>query len=394
MIVRFVLRGEVFPRTILDPAMVLILIQVFATCLLVPDLLFSLPKVTGVLFGILVFYALVTLLTDKRIIKTGLFAFLFGGTFFSMIGLMGINWDYDSLVFSLARLLGIHLDKTVYTRQVIPFLERMIPRVDFRLPGAEMGFNGNAIGGAIILVFPVILALFLPYLRKKTLYSRIWEQKSAVFLLFLGLMTISGVLFLTLSVASWAALSISLWIIFFSKKWKAVTAIVLVSAVFLSFLIFPAKISRFASTVGNELDPEKIEYRIKWWNIAVQSIREHPLFGVGMNRMRLHKDIGYKRAHVHNQYLQTAAELGLPALFAYLALLGGVFFMCVTIQRRAGKDWIKRAALGLGSGQLAFGLFGLIDAIPLGAKVGIFFWLSLALIIALYKQEEHKVADG
>jgi len=392
LLFRLVSQKTVFPETFLSWPLLLLLIQVFATCLIVPDLMFSLPKITGIIFGILFFYALFALLKNEKVLKRGLLAFVFGGIFFSLFGLLGINWDYDSLVFSVARLIGIPLDKTAYTREVIPALEKMIPRVNFSLPGAETGFNGNAIGGAIILVFPVILALFLPYLRKKTQESRIWEHKTAIFFLLLGLVILSGVLFLTLSVACWAALALSLWIIFFSKKWKAITAVALFSAILLFLLFFPAKVSRFGSTIKNELDPEKVEYRIKWWNVAVQSIREHPLFGVGANRIRLHRDIGYERAHVHNQYLQTAAELGMPALAAYLALLAGIFLMCLRIWRKAEKSWIKKAAMGLGCGQLAFGLFGLVDAIPLGAKVGIFFWLSLALIAALYKQEKLKVA--
>ncbi|TET70287.1 MAG: hypothetical protein E3J56_08305 [Candidatus Aminicenantes bacterium] len=42
------------------------------------------------------------------------------------------------------------------------------------------------------------------------------------------------------------------------------------------------------------------------------------------------------------------------------------------------------AALGLGCGQMAHFIFGMADSIPLGAKVGIFFWFSLGLIAAMY----------
>jgi len=52
-------------------------------------------------------------------------------------------------------------------------------------------------------------------------------------------------------------------------------------------------------------------------------------------------------------------------------------------------DWLQliavaAAARGLGAGQLAFFIFGPGDAVPLGAKPGILFWISLATIASLY----------
>lgn len=46
---------------------------------------------------------------------------------------------------------------------------------------------------------------------------------------------------------------------------------------------------------------------------------------------------------------------------------------------------MRDAARGLGAGQLAFLIFAMGDAIPLGGKNGVFFWVSLALITGLYR---------
>ena len=69
---------------------------------------------------------------------------------------------------------------------------------------------------------------------------------------------------------------------------------------------------------------------------------------------------------------------------AYLAILIGAGFMCFDIWRKSNIGWMRMTALGLGCGQLAHLIFGMADSIPLGAKVGIFFWFSLALITAMY----------
>jgi hypothetical protein len=51
---------------------------------------------------------------------------------------------------------------------------------------------------------------------------------------------------------------------------------------------------------------------------------------------------------------------------------------------RQSPDRIYRAtAAGLGCGLIAHFVFGITDAIPIGAKVGIFFWIALALVVGL-----------
>lgn len=69
---------------------------------------------------------------------------------------------------------------------------------------------------------------------------------------------------------------------------------------------------------------------------------------------------------------------------AYLAILIGAGWMCLDVSKRAKTAWMRDAARGLGAGQLAFLIFGMGDAIPLGGKNGVFFWVSLALIAAMY----------
>ncbi len=384
-VLRIRIKKSLFPRTLLDWPLFLLLFQIFVSSLLVPDLFFSLPKISGVLLGVLLFYSLTAVLIDVDSIRLGTVAFLSGGAVFSIIGLLGINWDYDSLIFALARLFGIKMDKFIFYEKVIPALDSVIPRLKWNLPGAEQGFNGNAIGGIIILILPVCLVLVLSYFRRKDFAVRIISNRFFGGTLLLFLIVLASVLFLTLSIASWVALVLALWIVFVSKKGKAVTASVLVAAVCLFLLVFPSKTSKLWETVRTDLDPEKIDFRLRWWSIAVETIKDRPLFGVGMNRMRLHPEIGYEKSHVHNHFLNTAAELGIPGLLAYLALVIGSLYMCVKVFQNSGIHWMKSAAMGLGCGQIAHFLFGFIDSIPLGAKVGIFFWISLSMITVLYK---------
>jgi hypothetical protein len=45
-------------------------------------------------------------------------------------------------------------------------------------------------------------------------------------------------------------------------------------------------------------------------------------------------------------------------------------------------------ALGLGGGLLAHLLYGLMDAVALGAKPGVLFWMLLGLIVGLHRQAQ------
>jgi putative inorganic carbon (HCO3(-)) transporter len=91
----------------------------------------------------------------------------------------------------------------------------------------------------------------------------------------------------------------------------------------------------------------------------------------------------YDVAHAHNQLLHTGAELGLPGLIAYLAVLFVVAAMLVRTWRHTGDARLRWLAAGLGAGFLAFFMFGMADAIALGAKLGIVFWAALALAAAV-----------
>ena len=123
-------------------------------------------------------------------------------------------------------------------------------------------------------------------------------------------------------------------------------------------------------------------------------IAAFPLTGVGLNAFRSlmpllapssHVSPAIDVAHAHNIFLQTALDLGLPGLCAYLALLGVALANCVRIAN--GASPVRRdVALALAANIAAVHLFGLTDAVPLGAKVGLLFWISLGLVAALSRE--------
>jgi FlaA1/EpsC-like NDP-sugar epimerase len=65
-------------RTIIDLAIAVLAIQLFISCLVIADIEASLPKISGILYGILVFYALVRVLKSRRLIRAGIGVFIAG----------------------------------------------------------------------------------------------------------------------------------------------------------------------------------------------------------------------------------------------------------------------------------------------------------------------------
>ncbi len=361
-ICRWIVKKQPFERTALDWAVIILLIQVFTTSIIVPDLSFSLPKIAGVLLGVFFFYSIVALLISEKLIKWGIIGFLGSGLSLSIISVLGIRWDRE-----------------IYFAKMISNLEKIIPKIKWNLPGAEEGFNSNAIGGILILIIPLSLLFVLSYLKRKK-ENYLTPYGLLHFMLFIIILFVFSILlFFTMSKSSWIGLIISIWILLLSWKWKKWSLVLILLIVTFIFLLSPAKITQSINMIKKD-----IAVRETLWSVGASTISQNPLFGIGMNRIRQIPSIGYTHAHAHNHLVHTAAELGIPGLIAYLSILIAAAYMCFTIWRKSDIGWMRISALGLGCGQFAHLIFGMADSIPLGAKVGIFFWFSLGLITAIY----------
>ena len=149
------------------------------------------------------------------------------------------------------------------------------------------------------------------------------------------------------------------------------------------------------------LSLNSLQGRLEVWSRAIYGIQDFPFTGMGMNAFRKvvlvlyplftvspDVDIG----HAHNEFLQAALDLGIPGLIAFITLYIGAFWMLRGIWKNTvvGQDAIlsytRPLGLGLGGGLLAHMLYGLTDAVALGAKPGLLFWMLLGLIAGLYGQ--------
>ena len=127
--------------------------------------------------------------------------------------------------------------------------------------------------------------------------------------------------------------------------WKRMLALALPVALLLIALLAPASIrERFASMlIPGKLDSN--QHRIVTWRTGLEMIRAHPWFGLGPEEIKLQFD-RYVPAdiprplpegwygHLHNIYLQYAAERGIPTMLLMLWMLVQILWDCL---RRAWR---------------------------------------------------------
>jgi putative inorganic carbon (HCO3(-)) transporter len=154
--------------------------------------------------------------------------------------------------------------------------------------------------------------------------------------------------------------------------------------------------------------------RVEVWSRAIYGIQDFPFTGMGMNVFRKVLPVLYPLfsispemdiGHAHNEFLQAALDLGIPGLIAFIALYIGCFWMLADIWKSLSipsQDPYHRPVvtrllvLGLAGSLVAHLIFGLTDAVALGAKPGILFWMLLGLVTALHRQRQDNLTmnDG
>ncbi|MEE8584172.1 MAG: O-antigen ligase family protein [Acidobacteriota bacterium] len=349
----------------------MVLVSLFATF----DVAFSLPKVSGLILGVYVFFGLVRWTDRPERLALAAAAFCLGGAALALIGLVGTDWKDKFAIFQ--------------------GLERWLPTRLTGLPGAESGFNANAVGGSMILFLPL---LFLIARESRRGHARLSHttQRCVQAAAWTAVVLLTLVLVLSQSRGAWLGLTgasvILAWLRFRRVRRAGWVALPLAAAL---LLWYPSDLAEWlVGPSGGDLQSIGLNGRIEIWNRALFAIQDFPFIGMGMNAFRKAVPLlypffsvgpGKDIASAHNHVLQAALDLGIPGMVAYLALWSALARTLYEVWRFAQDRAYRILALGLAHGLLAQFIFQITDAIPLGAKVGIFFWIALGLAASLWK---------
>ena len=193
----------------------------------------------------------------------------------------------------------------------------------------------------------------------------------------------------------------------FAGRWRpqvfVIAALLLVTAVGFFFTITPQYVQdRLMTATPGELDADS-EARGTIWAVGWQMAKDHPWTGVGSDNYNevspdyLLTTPGIQRSDqiideaktIHNMYLQAFAELGVPGLILFLALLGfglNCTWQAIQAFMRNGDqrmEIISRALLVAMIGVMAAGFFS-------SHQFGKWFWFLFAfgpVLLALARRE-------
>jgi O-antigen ligase len=123
------------------------------------------------------------------------------------------------------------------------------------------------------------------------------------------------------------------------------------------------------------------------WNGGLHMIKAHPLFGVGLGNFKplvvQYESTEQKVQSVaHNSYIEIGAELGLPALGVFLALLIAAYLCLEKVRRqavRSGARLYEGAAAGIQSGLVGY----CVGAFFCTAQYEKLLWLLIGVSVCL-----------
>ncbi len=373
-LVNWLTKGRILPSTPFNLSIWLMLIMTVISLLFTFDPATSVPKIAVFLVGIAMFGSATYIARTQANGIWYIFAFVVAtGAMMALVGLFGTPWT------------GL-FEPLNLTRTSLPVAWQTVP-------GAIGGLvNTNELAGVLVWLAPLMVASTLGLRRPLWRKHRLWYVS---LLACTGL--VLGVLVATQSRGGIVALLAGILTVAFlmvRSRWRIVLAIltgVLAITSVLAIRSAPESSDIFSDTLG-------LDSRLEIWERGIDALTDYPITGVSFNGFRRVVHALYPTflvpesvdlAHAHNHLLQTALDLGIPGLVAYLAIwfLSGVLIWEAMgrLRRSRSSDHPYYSLLaGLGGSMIAGWTFGLVDAIALGARPSFVWWLLLAMIASLH----------
>jgi O-antigen ligase len=194
----------------------------------------------------------------------------------------------------------------------------------YYVPNRITGFTShwNTYGAEEMIALLMILAFLIFGLR---------QRKAWVWMICGALMALA--LFLGETRAVWLGTAVAgLYLLWAWKRW---TVALLPLAAAMVYVASPHAVRERFNSILSPQSVDSNEFRRIARNAGIQMIKKHPLLGIGPEGPRYHfeeyvpPDVWATRPegfyqHLHNLYLQYAAERGIPALLVFLWLIGKI----------------------------------------------------------------------
>ncbi len=137
---------------------------------------------------------------------------------------------------------------------------------------------------------------------------------------------------------------------------------------------------------------------------ALMVIQDVPFTGAGMSTfsglservyfIMIGDEVLTEISSAHNGFLQTAVDLGVPGLVTYVALWVASVRTLWILLRRRHDGATDQVAIGCLGALAAAWVYQITDAIPLGAKVGALWWITLGIVHSLGRVAPDRDSPG
>jgi putative inorganic carbon (HCO3(-)) transporter len=363
-------------RTGLEAPLAGVLVATCVATVPITDWQLGLPKVLGMALGAATLVAISNAVRSVAALDRAVLAIAGLAIALSGVGLVGAEWIVGK--FPVLDPLYVHLP--VLIRGVV---------ANTRLGGIQP----NELGGALVLVVPLLLAQ--PLIPGSLRRHGMWPVAFVGAMGLLGL----GVLVATQSRSAIVGASVALALLGgaaalqvvrsrAAHRWARVGApLVWVAAVALGAWVGWPMLARWLVLSGDAGPLDSLEVRLELWDRAGAMLQDFPFTGIGLGQFNpvlhaLYAPVVVPPAtfvpHAHNVYLEYALELGIPGAVAFGLVVLGAFIGCWRGVRSADPR-LQWTGLGIALGLLAFLVYGFTDAIAPGARAGLVLWTMLGL---------------
>lgn len=182
----------------------------------------------------------------------------------------------------------------------------------------------------------------------------------------LGLIALSIVLNFTRGV--W--LGCAMAVLYLVARWRSRLLWVLPVAALAGYIVSPSLVRERVQSLFHPSRDASISIRFEMWHAGLEMIRRHPLIGVGPDNVnevytlylppRTSPIVGWHE-HLHDDFLQLAAERGLPCLAAWLWFMGalGWYFLRMrkSLKHASQSTWLADASFAAWLAFLIEGFF-------------------------------------
>ena len=383
-LLRKVATGYFIPHTPYDVTLLILITAVLISLTAVFDMGLSFPKIAGLLLGIAFFYAGVQFTRDNEM-----------GVYY-LLGLIIVSGTAMVMAGMLSRL---QYSNYAFLNPVFGLIPAPIAATLDFVPG---GVNPNELAGVLSWVIPLLLACMAGFWSPLWRSGR-WWLRLLLAALVLILVIDSLLLLSTRSrgglLAVLTALLIMLAIRYRWGRWLLV--ITIIGVVALGFYLDLGAFLQGETQTAVDLG---LQGRLEIWSRALYGLADFPFTGMSMNGFRQVVHILYPlftispdfdMGHAHNHLLQAGLDLGIAGLIAYL----GIWVLSAALLwigwRRSRSRSDQLLIIGLSGSMAAGWIFGILDAIALGARPGFLWWLLLALLVTVFDHAlERETLEG